>query len=72
MIGSHRQTLKVPLGGNVTLTCAAEGNPQPTIKWEGFPGRTIDIRHTAPADYRHYVCTASNVFGEDRKYVTLT
>ena len=69
---------------NVTLTCEAEGNPNPTITWY-FHGRIFDkrrfqivgetgltLKSIAFADRGNITCRAKNILGEVNSTAVLT
>ncbi|KAJ8038941.1 Hemicentin-1 [Holothuria leucospilota] len=82
---SDSETVRVFQNQYVSLPCVAEGNPKPSISWskdgveiQRSDGRyridydgTLGIRMTDSSDSGEYVCTASNIAGEESKIFTL-
>uniref|UniRef100_A0A3Q2CT39 Hemicentin-1 n=1 Tax=Cyprinodon variegatus TaxID=28743 RepID=A0A3Q2CT39_CYPVA len=74
----HSNDVTVTKGGDVTLHCAAEGIPRPTVTWlkDGRPiedqhgakvlneGRLLQINDTKVSDTGRYTCIAVNVAGQ--------
>ncbi|XP_049771417.1 Down syndrome cell adhesion molecule-like protein Dscam2 [Schistocerca cancellata] len=77
-------SLVVEQGRDVTLSCAAQGNPAPTFTWwheSGTPvsssGRVwasqeaLHIRGARPEDAGRWECRVNNAFGEQRVHASL-
>lgn len=75
--GSVGVTVETFTGTSLTLKCAAEGSPQPSVSWSknGRPLESKDrvsikedgtmiIKSTRVADSGRYMCSATNVVGE--------
>ncbi|XP_046991962.1 Down syndrome cell adhesion molecule-like protein Dscam2 [Schistocerca americana] len=78
-------SLTVEQGRDVTLSCAAQGNPPPTFTWwreSGTPvsstGRVwasqdaLHIRGSRPEDAGRWECRVHNAFGEQRVHTSLS
>lgn len=74
----HSEVVKV--GKDVSLTCTAEGNPVPVVKWSfqnqnkttGRRQTILTIFKATSADAGEYTCTATNDFGNVTRTVTLS
>ena len=64
-----------------TFYCSAEGNPKPSVLWsktsgtgqgkKDSQGNKLQITSVGYNDAGSYVCTATNVFGQAKKFVKL-
>ena len=64
-----------------TFHCSADGNPKPSVSWsktngtrqgnKDGQGNKLQIRSADYSDSGIYVCTATNVFGQAKKFVKL-
>ncbi|XP_078355116.1 protein sidekick-1-like isoform X18 [Oculina patagonica] len=84
-ITAHPQNTTATEGKNVTLSCNADGNPEPTISWtrDGAPVDTsntsrisfsddkkqLTITNVNRTDSGDYRCVANNSLGNDTSYV---
>ncbi|XP_047006410.1 hemicentin-2 isoform X1 [Ictalurus punctatus] len=70
----------VNVGTDVSLSCTAEGNPEPEVTWSfqnqskttGRRQITLNVAKAKATDAGEYTCTASNKLGRNTKIVTLT
>ncbi|XP_053468821.1 hemicentin-2 [Ictalurus furcatus] len=70
----------VTVGNDVSLSCTAEGNPEPEVTWSfqnqskttGRRQITLNIAKAKATDAGEYTCTASNKLGRNTKIATLT
>ncbi|KAF4073719.1 hypothetical protein AMELA_G00246540 [Ameiurus melas] len=70
----------VKAGGDVSLNCTAEGNPEPEVRWSfqnhiKATGRRQTVLTISKAWLAHtgeYTCTATNDLGKDTRTVSLT
>ena len=81
------KTVRIEEGNCAKLNCQVSGTPTPSVKWsrEGKEikngGRfrvcssgtehTFEIPHSLATDGGKYTCTASNLYGIERSYVTI-
>ncbi|XP_047663748.1 hemicentin-1-like isoform X3 [Tachysurus fulvidraco] len=70
----------VKAGNDLSLSCTAEGNPEPQVRWS-FQNQTkatgrrqaiLNLSKTKSADAGEYLCTASNELGSKTRTVSLT
>ncbi|KAF4073716.1 hypothetical protein AMELA_G00246430 [Ameiurus melas] len=79
-ISLDKPSQEVKLGHKVSLSCTAEGNPEPNVTWSfqnqtkttGRRQTTLNIPEAKAADAGSYTCTANNQLGSDTKTATLT
>uniref|UniRef100_A0A8B9GW66 Ig-like domain-containing protein n=1 Tax=Astyanax mexicanus TaxID=7994 RepID=A0A8B9GW66_ASTMX len=70
---------EVNRGLNVSLTCKADGNPKPVLRWSfnnqpmatGKGEATLTISRAKVTDSGEYLCTAANKIGTQTKRVSL-
>ncbi|KAB5530702.1 hypothetical protein PHYPO_G00132430 [Pangasianodon hypophthalmus] len=78
-IGPDNSTEVVKEGGAVSLSCTAEGNPEPEVTWSfqsktrvtGRRQTTLTISEASLEDDGVYTCTATNDLGSDTRTVSL-
>ena len=70
----------VNAGQNVTLTCKASGDPQPTVTWtkDGVPqnlfrrnGTVLQLFNVQTKDVGSYRCTVTNGYGMDLTHISI-
>ena len=75
--------VKAQWGKNITLACAAAGQPQPSVTWSkpfgGFPKDRTEVRKgnltiykVAEEDWGTYICKAENILGLTTALAQLT
>ncbi|MBN3277062.1 ICAM1 protein, partial [Polyodon spathula] len=83
LLSVTEETVEVLEEGSVVLNCSADGNPHPSYEWE-YPRAdnvqeitkdgvsTVNITRASSSNAGVYECHAKNIYGEQRKKVTLT
>ena len=76
-IKQQPQNITGVLFSTVTLTCIAEGNPQPEIHWYKDGTRVLNsstqlvIEELRPNNRGFYYCQAVNIAGTDKSHTVL-
>jgi hypothetical protein len=81
VVSMSRVIRAVAIGSNVTLTCYAQGSPNPTISWKKKDGQLprhhvargnwLNINPLQEADYGEYICEARNHLGVGESVIVL-
>ncbi|XP_055044421.2 neurofascin isoform X1 [Misgurnus anguillicaudatus] len=84
LLGPRDEVVKTTEGNHTHLDCPYFGSPKPNLRWSKgvtgslggghyrvLPNGTLEIQNTRMQDQGTYVCTASNVIGQDQKEVQL-
>ena len=74
-------SLTVTQNQTATFYCSADGNPEPSVSWSKKGGtklistddkvNKLEITNVAYNDSGKYVCTATNILGQDKKEMKL-